>query len=272
MPEEKQKILTPEEEFKKMPKEKNPAMEEEASKLQKKLSDTIRPPQEVGSQSVLKQHEVTTNQAASFIASKMMPSGFKTQAQVVIAIETAKALGAKNFGEASLMFSNMFVLDNRINLWGDLPLSLAKSSGFLEDIDEYFIDEKHERICEENKNLLNKPISAVCIIKRKDMNLKKFYLTQQDLDDSGSATSPVWKKYKKIMWRRRLLRQALGASFPECFKGVSLGEYDWIEARTIDIKKESEEKTTEFLEDLNGTEKKQDDKDGTADNPEPFSK
>ena len=171
---------------------------------------------------------------------ELFPESVKSSQQVFVALQTAKALGCKSYGDVVLAIKHMYFIKGQVHFFGDLPLSIVQQSGQLESIEEYFIDEKYQRICLANQNLTAPILSAVCIIKRKGQDTKEFTLTREDLKISGGVQgkdgewhfkkkdgeSITWKRYPKIHWTRRLRGYALKFVFPDILKGVGIDEYD----------------------------------------------
>ena len=173
----------------------------------------------------------------------LVPKSFEEVDQVFLALQACLALGFTNYGSMILAMKNMYVFKGQVEMFGDLPLSLVQKTGELEKLDEFFVDEKHERICLKNKNLESKILSAVCYVKRKGQPEREFSLTSRDLELSGgepiegggwkfvksvkyNKQSETWKKYPKIHWIRRLRAFALKSVFPDKLQSVEIHEYD----------------------------------------------
>lgn len=171
--------------------------------------------------------------------SNLLPDSIKKTEEAVVCIQTSMALGYRSFGEVCLAIKNMYVINNQVNLWGDLPLSLVRASGLIEKIDEFFINEENEIICFSNKNLNDTPSAAVILLKRKGEEEREFFLTAEDLEISGGTrlkngswqfvkggkASMTWKLYPKIHWKRRLRGKALYDIFPDILQGRHIYEY-----------------------------------------------
>lgn len=176
------------------------------------------------------------NIATFLLKQNIAPSCFKTHNEIFIALQTVFSLGIKNPGEMLLALNNMYLINNKIELFGDLPLALVKRFGDLVKIEEFFVDNKHEKICMDNKNLNNLPMAAVCNLTNSLGDKTEFYLTENDLKLSGGIRntdgswnmrgSATWKRYPKIHWARRLRGWALKSSYPHVLKGVGIQEYD----------------------------------------------
>ena len=165
--------------------------------------------------------------------SRQKISHFETEDQVFLALQVAFSLGMKSMGDLFLAIGNMYFLKGRVSLWGDLPMALITKSGFLESIDEFFINKDYKKISIENKNIEDDPICAVFRVKRKKESVKEFYLTLKDLERSGNykdgnfmsvGKMDIWKKYPKLMWAKRLRRWALSEVFSDVLKGISLND------------------------------------------------
>lgn len=184
---------------------------------------------------------------ASFVVSeRLLPSSFDSKSKVFIALQTAFSLGVKSPGEMLLALNNMYIIQNKIELFGDLPLSLVRRYGDLLSIEEFFVDSDHNKICLANKNLKSQPMSAICLITTTTGVKQEFFLSDDDLILSGGirmdnggwkfnkgsrGASQTWLKYPKIHWTRRLRAWALKTMYPHILKGVSIHEYDNLKNR-----------------------------------------
>ena len=207
--------------------------------------------------------------AQNLIDNKLAPASFKNAEEVFLAIHSLLSLGFKTFGQLYKGLTQCMVIRGVVRIWGDLPLGVVRQSGKLKGMREYFLDKNGKEISEENKNLYENPLCAVCEASRVDdpENVRKFYLTKQDLELSGGKMnddgswsfksgkygneSDTWKKYPKIMWIRRCRRQMINEMFPECFYSVVIGDYS--DNQVIDITShQSENKQIErdFKEDF----------------------
>ena len=157
----------------------------------------------------------------------------------------------------------MYVIKNAVHLFGDLPLSIVMNSGFLEYIDEYFLDKKLKRICLKNENVMELPAVAVCVLQRKDFDKKEFFLTEKDIEMSGGKRSSdgswkfmrkgllstTWEKYPKQHWKYRVRSVGLKDIFPDVLKGRRIFEYDAYDSDEEKVE-QVEKKVEKMLENL----------------------
>jgi len=160
--------------------------------------------------------------AQYYVRGKMIPAHYETPEQVLTGMQFARELGLKPL----TALKNIAVINGTPSLWGDLPLALVRGSGFLEDIDEYFLNEKLERI--EIKNLRDDVFAAVCRVKRKgDSRARDFTWTKDDTNRAKLSGKGVWVQYKPIMMKRKARALALKDVFPDVIAGVAIAEYDY---------------------------------------------
>lgn len=158
-----------------------------------------------------------------YVKSGTLPKGYDTPEKVVAASQMAIELGLKPLTG----LKNIAVINGTPSLWGDAPLGLVKASGKLEYIEEYFLDDKQEKICIENKNLDANIFAAVCKTKRKGEPIEKISIfTKKDVEKMGVAGRDVWTKHFAIMIKRKARAISLKDNFPDILMGVSIAEYD----------------------------------------------
>ena len=186
--------------------------------------------------------EKSTNlmEAAKYLVDKkLVPSSFKNTEEIFIAMSVCHSLGFDTFGKMQGALKNMYILNGCVHMFGELPLSLVQRSGFLESLEEFFVDKEGKKISTENKNLNEKPMAAVCKVTRKGYPANEVIVTEADLimsggkrnqdgswnfPQGGNKVSYTWKSYPKIHWRLRARHQALKSFFPDALKGVEVGE------------------------------------------------
>ena len=157
----------------------------------------------------------------------LIPESFRNnENSLFLGVQTAISLGCKTQGEIIKAMGNMYVVKGCISLWGDLPLAIAKQSGRLESFEEYFIDSKHKKICIENKNVGEEIYAGIIKIKEKGKKENSFFLTAEEVQESGALGKNLWKQYYRVMFKRRLRRIALFDTFPEMFAGLRVEGYD----------------------------------------------
>ena len=182
--------------------------------------------------------EITSSKMLVFseylLRSGLVPTTFQNPGHVCMAVQVAISLGYKKYGDAIRAISNMYVYQNKVMLFGDLPLALVKRSGKLEWIKEFFVDSEGKSISFENKNLEEFPSVAVCIVKRTDSSAPyEETITSHDLERSGivirdgmfnggKGKFDVWSQHPKVMWKRRCRARALKSVFPDVLIGTEL--------------------------------------------------
>jgi len=166
-----------------------------------------------------------------YIASGLLPREFNTPEKAIIAYQYCNTLGLK----FSVANRQLCVINGKPSLYGDLPLSVALKSGVIENMDEFWIDDKGERISFEIKNLKEKPYAAVCIITTKHGTTERFF-SRDDAQAAGLLNGNVWRKYTKDMLKYRARSQALKDSCPDVLNGVSIAEFDYGTSPAYDVK------------------------------------
>src|SRR4030042_1093259 len=138
--------------------------------------------------------------ALCYLRSGMLPSDYNTVEKVVTGMQFAISLGLKPL----TALRQIYIVNGVPNLFGDLPLALARKSGLIEDFDEFLFDSKFEKICFENKNIDIDIYGALCKIKRKGENVIEKTFTIKDavlaklisFDDKGNKhISLIIKRY-----------------------------------------------------------------------------
>lgn len=190
--------------------------------------------------------------AKYYAKSGMLPKGYDTPEKALIGFQYARELGLKPL----TAMKNICVINGQPNLWGDLPLALARKSGQLESIDEYFIEKDYKRISLKNKNLHAVKWAAVCVIKRVGIELKDFSWTMDDVNKSNRG--PVWAKYPQIMWKRKVRSIALKDIFGDVLGTFDIAEYN--HSRSPDVPESMidvtpQDKIDDLKESLKGDEK-----------------
>ena len=163
------------------------------------------------------------NFANLLIQKRLVSETFKEPAQLVIAIQACKSLGLNPITGLKMFY----VVGGKPALYGDGPLSLIQSSGKLDSLEEFFIDDKGEKICLENKNLNAEVFGAVCRMKRKgDPTTQEDFFTEVDRKNA-MLNSPVWSKYKRNMMRYRVRAMCAKSKFADVLNGLEIAEYTY---------------------------------------------
>jgi hypothetical protein len=159
--------------------------------------------------------------ADKLIRNRLISDTFKNPQQVVIAIQNCKSLGI----DPMVGLKMMYVVHGKPAIFGDLPLSLIQSTGQLEEIEEFWVDDDGNKISVENKNLKAIPYAAICRIKRKgDPIVQEDYFTLDDMK-LAQIKSPTWNRYQRTMMRYRARTQAIKSKFADILNGIEIAEY-----------------------------------------------
>lgn len=151
------------------------------------------------------------------------PKTLDTPQKAIAAWQVAASLGLP----PAVAIQNMAVIHGSVCIWGQLPKALAEATGELEDFKMIMINDKHEVISLENKNLDQEVWGAVCQIKRRGRSMNEYSFTMGDAAKArlDKKTGP-WSDYRKIMLSRRVMGQAIKFEFPDALMGCQLAEYD----------------------------------------------
>lgn len=170
-----------------------------------------------------------------YVKSGMLPKGYDTPEKAFIGIQYALELGFRDQPLTAL--KNIAVINGMPSIWGELPLALVFRSGQLESISEYFEDRSGKRLPDTCQN--EAVYSAICEIKRKGFETRRFAFTQDDRTTLGVAA--IWKMFTKIMMKRKARAIAIKDVFPDTMLGFDIGEYQY-------HKHESEIKSGDVIE------------------------
>lgn len=163
--------------------------------------------------------------ATAYCRSGILPKGYDKPEKVFTAFQFCYELGLKPLTG----IRQIAVVNGTPSLFGDLPLSLVQSSGKLEYIKEFFLDEKGEVISLANKNLHKFPSVAVCVTKRKGSpNEVTTAFSVQDAQTAGLwKKAGPWSSYPKRMLQMRARGQNIKDNFADVISGAAIGEYDY---------------------------------------------
>lgn len=164
--------------------------------------------------------------ADSLVRSGMLPSTYKTGAQVVVALQLAQELGIKG-GVKSL--SRTCVINNTPSLWGEMPLAIVRGRGLVADEEGFYFDKDLKKISFENKNL-NSPVFGF-LYRFKRTGEETYHEEYYTIDMAKAAglyakTGSVWQKHPEDLLRWRTIGKMLKYKCSDVLSGVSLAEYD----------------------------------------------
>lgn len=179
-------------------------------------------------------------------ASKILPRSYDTPEKVIAGLQYATELGLE--ARPLMALRNISIINGTPSIWGDLPLALVYKSGELLSIDEFFANEKGERLPPTTETKLI--YSANCKVQRKGFEERSFSFTIEDMNKISNSTNQVWRTYTKIMMKRKARALALKDVFPDIMLGVSIGEYEYSQPfPMVEEKQESKElDITDFKE------------------------
>jgi hypothetical protein len=156
-----------------------------------------------------------------YVKSGMLPKGYDTAEKAFIGIQYALELGFRDQPLTAL--KNIAVVNGQPSIWGELPLALVLRSQQLEYIREFFEDKDGKQLPDTVSN--EGFHAAVCVVKRKGFEERRFSYTQNDRTTLGVAA--IWKQFTKIMMKRKARAIALKDVFPDVLLGFDIGEYSY---------------------------------------------
>ncbi len=160
--------------------------------------------------------------ASAYARSGMLPKAFKTPDQVLVGLQFCAELGLRPL----LAMRQIAVINGTPSLFGDLPLACVRNSGLLEEITEYLVDEKGERI-DFRKTPKAVWVAAVCEIKRKGQAKKEFTYSIDDAKAAKLWGTNVWSVHPKRMAQMRARNWLLKDEFGDVLGGAPIAEYDY---------------------------------------------
>jgi hypothetical protein len=142
--------------------------------------------------------------AALLFASKLIPPGFRTVEQVLVAILRAVELKLPPFQA----LEGMTVINGRVGIMGDLALAMVESSGLLERKKVVYTGEGDEMAC-------------TVSLKRKGREGNSYSFSVKEAKMAGIFNrSTVWQSYPKRMTYYRALGFGLRDEFADVLRGV----------------------------------------------------
>lgn len=165
------------------------------------------------------------------------PECFDTPEKRIAAYNLANALMGSRW---QLAINHMAPIKGKLTIYGELPGAIAEATGEVEEKKVFLIDEDHNRICVEHKNLDKPPYAGICQIRRKGRDTKEFAYTINQAKSAGqypakrrdgsvNADSP-WMRFTGVMLMRKAMALGLKMEFPDALLGVPVAEYDHDEA------------------------------------------
>ena len=202
--------------------------------------------------------------AGNMIQRKLAPNNLDTPSKILVGFEKAYALGFRSFGTAYGAVQQMYVINNSVHIYGDLPMAILIMTGKATHSEDYLLDKDQNKICEENKNLLEDPHVAISKIHLTTGEILPGKFTIKQMEAEGLLTAknregrnkfPIWHKHTETMMMRRARAKAIKFRFPQIFFEVPILEYDGYrtEMKDVNVKNESlKQLEGKFNEDFNG--------------------
>ncbi len=179
--------------------------------------------------------------ANSLINKGLVSETYKNPSQLVLAIQTCLALGV----DPTMGLKWSYVIGGKPAFFGDFPLMMVQKSNLLEMIEEFFVNDKFEKICFENKNLKDKAYAAICRVKRRgDSAILESFFTVDEAAVAGLFKNQTWNKYTKDMLMYRTRGRCLRGKFPDALGGLEIAEF--IEG--VDTKETEKERAGKLTE------------------------
>lgn len=167
---------------------------------------------------VLNSIEDQIKYAKYLIANRLVSETFKSESQLIVAIQLCKDLGLP-----ISCLKDFYVVGGKPAIYGDTFVALALGSGQVEELDVEFYDDKGDSLNIPKKGV--RPFSCVVSGKRKgsSKNISISY-SMDDRDDSRSA-NPNWQKFPKDMLYRRAMGRLIKWVFADVIRGIEMLDY-----------------------------------------------
>jgi len=225
---------------------------EEIKTEQEQIKIEIKPSVDIKSQSSLieidqnglvkaKNNSELLRYCGALVSSGMVPKHLDKPEKLFGALMFVRSLGLPD-----VAIRQTAVVHNVPQIFGDLPLSLAQSSGEMSYFKEQYFDAEYNIICFENKNLNAQVYGSVCFMARKGNDTQSFSYTLDDARGSGlypaKSDSMPWAKYTKVMLRYKARAMGIKSLFADKMNGVSISEWDSETTNPSEFKDVSPEK------------------------------
>lgn len=159
--------------------------------------------------------------AQSMYNSRALPKWVDSPIKAMMAFQYCKELNLPPL----VTINNMCMINGQINIWGELPLALARRSGKLKFFNEFLINERYEAISFENRNLTDEIFAAVCVVERIDSERKTYHFSVKDLEKANKGVKAIWDGYKSVMMKRKARALAMKDQFGDVLLGATIAEY-----------------------------------------------
>ena len=174
----------------------------------------------------------TVNQLAQSVRAYrkagLLPKHLETDAMAIGAIMFCRQLGVPPL----IGIGQVACIHGKFSAYGSLFTALAQRDPDFGYDEVFYLDEKQEKICAENKNL-NNPAWA-CVVRTQKKGSPFILETVFTMDDAKKAgiVRNVWDKYPRDMLRWKCLARAYRTLYPAALNGVMMAEdlrTDWEE-------------------------------------------
>lgn len=174
----------------------------------------------------------TVNQLAQSVRAYrkagLLPKHLETDAMAIGAIMFCRQLGVPPL----IGIGQVACIHGKFSAYGSLFTALAQRDPDFGYDEVFYLDEKQDKICAENKNL-NNPAWA-CVVRTQKKGSPFILETVFTMDDAKKAgiVRNVWDKYPRDMLRWKCLARAYRTLYPAALNGVMMAEdlrTDWEE-------------------------------------------
>lgn len=162
----------------------------------------------------------------------LIPKHLETDAMAVGAIMFCKQIGVpplQGMGQVAC-------IHGKFSAFGSLFTALAQKDPDFGFDEVFYLNEKMEKICAENKNL--KDPSWACVVRTQKKGspfINEFSFTMDEAKEAGIIRN-VWKTYPRSMLFFKAIARAYRATYPAALNGLMMVEdlqTDWEDKRII---------------------------------------
>lgn len=163
-----------------------------------------------------------TRIADGLLKSGCIPRQYDSVPKILMGMQVLSQLGLPNIA----CLPKLAIINGAYSLWGEGPKALCQPE--IEDFDEFWFDEKYEKICFENKNLGETVSGALCRVKRKGIPtwVERTFTVGDAVNANLWGKVGPWKQYPKRMLQMKARGWVLKDAFPDKLMGASIAEYE----------------------------------------------
>ncbi len=154
-----------------------------------------------------------------YIKLNLVPKQFKTPYEAMGAL-----LYCKQLGLPATAWSKVAHIHGTYTVFGSLFVAIAKRSPQFGEDRVYFIDDKQEKICLENKNLKNPVWACVVQTKKKDSKIWNEHFFTVDEAKAAGIFRNVWTSYTKDMLYYKAVARSYKFNYADALHGVEMSE------------------------------------------------